>query len=55
MSAISHKVNTRNDLVNPYFASLAIAVPAKVHPEAVIRPNMNLYFKSVAVQNHPQY
>ena len=44
MSAISHKVNTENHLVNDYLWGSTNPVPAQVHPDTFTAATLNPYF-----------
>ena len=55
MSAISHKVNTENDLVNGYLGGSCDSVPAQVHPEAFTSTTLNPYLNPAPIWNRENH
>ena len=51
MSAISHKVNTENHLVNDYLWGSTIPVPAQVHPDTFTPATLNPYFNPTPIMD----
>src|ERR1700720_3761249 len=55
MSAISHKVNSPNELVNGYLWGSGNSEPSQVHREAVTGETLKPYLNSARVGNRPRH
>jgi len=55
MSAISHKVNTRNDLVNDYLGGHVNPEPSQVHAEGVTSQTLKPYLNPASIWNRAHH